>query len=68
MMPDLDIYRAAKLVIDRHSDEAALYAAALTAVLVGEGDDEGAAVWRQITAAVAELQRERRPGSELTRP
>jgi hypothetical protein len=35
---------------------------ARTAVLTGESDVEGAAVWRQITAAVEELQRERRPG------
>ena len=57
----IDIYRAAKLVIDRHGDDAALYACARTAVLAGEGDVEGAEVWRQITAAVEELQRERRP-------
>jgi hypothetical protein len=57
----IDIYRAAKLVIDRHGDDAALYAAARTAVLAGEGDVEGAEVWRQITAAVEELNRERRP-------
>ena len=61
----IDIYRAAKLVIDRHGEEASLYAAARTAVLAGEGDVEGAAVWRQITAAVEELQRERRPGEVL---
>ena len=54
----IDICRAAKLVIDRHGEEASLYAAARTAVLAGEGDVEGAA--RQITAAVEELQRERR--------
>ena len=41
--------------------DTALYAAARTAVLAGEGDVEGAAVWRQITAAVEELRRERRP-------
>jgi hypothetical protein len=61
MSDAIDIFRAAKLVIDRHGEEAALYAAARTAVLAGEGDEEGAAVWRQITAAVEELQRERRP-------
>jgi hypothetical protein len=61
----IDIYRAAKLVIDRHGEDAALYAAARTAVLAGEGDDEGAAVWRQITAAVEELQRERRLGEAV---
>jgi hypothetical protein len=40
-------------------------AAARTAVLAGEGDEEGAAIWRQITAAVEELQRERRPGEAV---
>ena len=38
---------------------------ARTAVLAGEGDAEGAAIWRQITAAVEELQRERRPGEPV---
>ena len=65
MTDAIDIYRAAKLVIDRHGGEAALYAAARTVVLAGEGDVEGAAVWRQITAAVEELQRERRPGEAV---
>ena len=65
MIDDLDIYRAAKLVIDNHREDAALYAMARTAVLAGEGDAEGAAIWRQITAAVEELQRERRPGEPV---
>jgi hypothetical protein len=38
---------------------------ARTAVLAGEGDAEGAAIWRQITAAVEELQRERRPSEPV---
>jgi hypothetical protein len=60
-----DIYRAAKLVIERHGEDAPLYAAARTAVLAGAGDDEDAAIWRQITAAVEELQRARRPGEAV---
>jgi hypothetical protein len=35
MTDAIDIYRAAKLIIDRHGEEAALYAAARTAVLAG---------------------------------
>jgi hypothetical protein len=54
----MDIYCAAKLVIDRHGEEASLYAAARTAVLAGEGDVEGASVWRQITAAAGEFHLE----------
>ena len=54
-MTDLiDIYRAAKLVIDRDGEDAQLYAAARTVVHAGEGDEEGAAIWRQIAAAVEE--------------
>jgi hypothetical protein len=61
-MTDLiDIYRAARVVIDRDGEDAQLYAAARTVVLAGEGDEEGAAIWRQIAAAVEELQRARRP-------
>ena len=61
-MTDLiDIYRAAKVVIDRDGEDAQLYAAARTVVHAGEGDEEGAAIWRQIAAAVEELQRVRRP-------
>jgi hypothetical protein len=65
MSDAIDIFRAAKLVIDRHGNDAALYAAARTAVLAGEGDEEGAAAWCQITAAIEELQRERRPGGAI---
>ena len=62
MTDDLDIYRAAKLVIDRDGEDAQLSTRLRrTVVLAGEGDEEGAAIWRQITAAVEELQRERRP-------
>lgn len=62
MTDDSDIFQAAKLVIDNHGEDASLYTAARTAVLAGEGDVEGAAIWRRIAAAVEELQRERRPG------
>ena len=44
MSDAIDIFKAAKLVIDRHGEEASLYAAARTAVLAGEGDVEGEAV------------------------
>jgi hypothetical protein len=45
MTDAIDIYRAAKLVIDNHREDAVLYAKARTAVLAGEGDAEGAATW-----------------------
>ena len=58
---DLDIFRAAKLLIDRHGDEAALYAAGRADLLLEDGDTDGVAIWRRITSAVEEIQRERRP-------
>ena len=61
----LDIFRAAKLVIDNHGEDASLYAAARTAVLAGKGDAEGAAIWPQIAEAVEELQRKRRSGEAV---
>ena len=61
MTDDLDIYRAAKLVIDRHGEDAVLFAEARAVVLAGEGDVEGGAIWLPIKAAVEDLQRMRRP-------
>jgi hypothetical protein len=60
MTSDLDIYRAAKLLIDKHGDEAALYAAGRADLLLEEGDAAGAATWHRIVAAVEELQRGKR--------
>ena len=61
MIPDLDIYRAAKLLIDQHGADAALNAAGRADQLLEDGDIEGAAVWRAIVGAIEELQRERGP-------
>jgi hypothetical protein len=56
---DLDIYRAAKLLIDRHGDEAALYAVRRADLLLEEGDTEGATTWRAFARAIEELRRDR---------
>ena len=45
---DIDIYRAAKLYIDQHGDQAALQAAMQSDALLEAGDMEGAATWRKI--------------------
>jgi hypothetical protein len=57
MIDDPDIFRAAKLVIDQQGDEAVMFAAGRADVLLKEGDVDGSAVWRQILAAIEELQR-----------
>ncbi len=44
MIADLDIYRAAKLVLDQHGQDAGSRAAERADELLGHGDAEGAAM------------------------
>ena len=43
MIPDLDIYRAAKLLVDQHGEDAPIRAAELADEMLEAGDIEGAA-------------------------
>jgi hypothetical protein len=52
MTSHLDIYRAAKLIIDQHGAEAVLYAAHRADLLLGEGDGLGSATWRRLSATL----------------
>ena len=65
MIDDPDIFRAAKLLIDQHGEDAALRAAQRADELLEEGDLDGSAVWGRILAAVEELRRGRREGESL---
>jgi hypothetical protein len=65
MIDDPDIFRAAKLLIDQHGDDAPIRAAQRADVLLEEGDMDGALVWRRILDAIDELQRGRREGEAL---
>ena len=60
MISDLDIYHAAKLLLDRFKEGAAERAKCRASELRDEGDTEGAAVWWQILSAVEELTRAKR--------
>ena len=62
---DPDIFRAAKLLIDQHGDDAPIRAAMRADELLDEGDVDGALVWRRILEAIDELRRERREGELL---
>ncbi len=55
MIPDLDVYRTAKLLVDKHGDEAPIHAAMQAAELLDKGDLDGTAVWRRIVSAINEL-------------
>lgn len=53
----LDIWRAAKVLVDQHGADAGVHAALRVDELAAAGDDTGRQVWRDILDAVAELQR-----------
>ena len=57
MIADLDIWRAANLLIKRHGADAAIEAVRPADELLAEGDHDGCAIWKRILAAVAELTR-----------
>ena len=62
MIPEIDIWRAAQLMLKRYGDKALEESAARADELVAAGDDNGAAVRRRITAAVAQLANSTPPG------
>ncbi len=55
MTSDLDIYRTAKLFVDKHGAEAPIHAAMQADELLDKGDLDGTAVWRRIVSAINEL-------------
>jgi hypothetical protein len=59
LIPDLDIYRVAKLLVDQHGEDAPIRAAERSDQLLEDGDIDGAAIWRSILAAIEEMQRGR---------
>ena len=56
MISDLDIWRAANLLIQKHGADAELEAAKRADLMLARGDDEGRILWRRITRAVEALQ------------
>ena len=62
MIPEIDIWRAAQLMLKRYGDKALEESAAGAEELVAAGDDNGAAVWRRIMDAVTQLSNTTPPG------
>ncbi len=58
------MYRSAKLLIERHGDEAPIHAAMQADAMLDKGDLDGAAVWRRIVGAINELLNTR-PGDGM---
>ena len=62
MPTDIDIWRAAKLLVDEHGDTAPIQAAMCVDEMLDVGDMEGKLVWLRIKAATEQLLGETPPG------
>jgi hypothetical protein len=56
MIPDIDIWRCAQLMINNHGEEAAMEAAAMADEFLSEGNIDAQRVWMRIAKAIDELQ------------
>jgi hypothetical protein len=56
MISDLDIWRAANLLISQHGGWAELEACRLADLMLDRGDRDGELLWLRIRRAIAELQ------------
>ncbi len=62
MIPEIDIWRAASVMLKRYGEKALEESAVRADELFTEQAHDGAAVWRRITAAVGQLANEIPPG------
>jgi hypothetical protein len=62
VIPDIDIWRVANLMLTRYGEEALLASAQHAHELASDGDCTGAATWLRITAAIAQLANSTPPG------
>ena len=62
MISELDIWRAATLMLKRYGEKALEQSTTRADELAAEGDHDGATTWRRITAAVTELANTTPPG------
>ncbi len=57
VIPDLDIYRSANVLVTRHGEDAPIEAAMRADAMLEKGDLGGYDVWKRIVKAIEELQR-----------
>jgi len=63
-MEDIDIWRAAKLLVDRHGEDAGLEACQRADQALAAGDLAGLRVWKRVRDVVATLHRREPPAGE----
>ena len=57
MIPDLDIYRGASVIIKQYGEDARVHSIKRASAMLDKGDLNGYAVWKRILQVVEELQR-----------
>jgi hypothetical protein len=62
MIPEIDIWRVANLMLRHYGDEANVEGAIRAEELFEEGDHNGAAVWLRVIDAIAQLLNTTPPG------
>jgi hypothetical protein len=62
VIPEIDIWRVATLIIKRHGEHAKSQSEMRAEQLAASGDPAGAAVWRRITDAIEQLTNTTPPG------
>jgi hypothetical protein len=62
VIPEIDIWRAATLMLKRYGDKALEQSAMRVDALATGGDHDGADTWRRITSAVEQLANTTPPG------
>ena len=56
MIPDIDIFRSASLLVKQHGQDAPIEAAMRADAMLDKGDLDGYATWKRILRAIEELQ------------
>jgi hypothetical protein len=67
VIPEIDIWRAANLMLKRYGEKALKESAARADELESRGDYDGAATWRRITVAVEQLEKKSLLGQDTDR-
>ena len=67
VIPEIDIWRAASLMLKRYGDKALEQSRTRIDELAADGDHDGADTWRRITTAVEQLANDRRPDRHTDR-
>ena len=62
VIPEIDIWRAANLMLKRYGDKAHEQSVTRAEELAADGDHDGAVTWRRITDAVLQLANTTPPG------